>query len=56
MASSKTAPTRTPTRTQQQNNHHADVLNVNRGTPGTNIANAKVHGLRGAQLNPNRKP
>jgi len=42
--------------TQQQLNHHADSLNVNRGTSGTNITNAKVHGNRGAQLDPNRRP
>jgi hypothetical protein len=41
--------------TQQQANHRADTLNKNKGTPGTNPANAKVHGNRGAQLNPNRK-
>jgi hypothetical protein len=48
------SPAKLPT--QQQLNHHADTLNVNRGTSGTNITNAQVHGNRGALLNPNRKP
>lgn len=46
---------RTP-QTQRQQNHRADALNTNRKTSGTNPTNAKVHGNRGAQLNPNRKP
>lgn len=46
---------RTKGLTQQQLDHRADALNKNRGTPGTNITNAKVHGNRGKQKNPNRK-
>lgn len=42
-------------RTQQQQNHRADSLNNNRGTSGTNLTNAKVHGNRGKQLNPNQR-
>lgn len=41
--------------TQQQLDHRADTLNKNRGTPGTNLVNAKVHGNRGKQLNPNQR-
>lgn len=41
--------------TQQQLNHHADALNPNKGTSGTNPINAKVHGNRGKQLNPNQR-
>jgi hypothetical protein len=43
------------TMNQQQRNHHANQLNSNSGTKGTNRANAMVHGNRGGQLNPNRK-
>ncbi len=35
------------------NNHKANQSNSNKGTKGTNSANAKVHGNRGAQVNPN---
>ncbi|PLY11110.1 MAG: alpha-amylase [Arcobacter sp.] len=35
------------------NNHKANQANSNKGTSGTNSANAKVHGNRGAQMNPN---
>lgn len=42
-------------RTHQQQNHRADSLNNNRGTSGTNQTNAKVHGNRGKQLNPNQR-
>lgn len=35
---------------QQQRNHHANQMNKNTGTPGTNSANGKVHGNRGRQL------
>lgn len=45
---SKTSPR------QAQLNHRADALNKNRGTPGTNPTNAKAHGNRGKQLNPNQ--
>jgi len=38
----------------QQANHRADSLNKNKGTSGTNSTNAKVHGNRGKQLNPNQ--
>lgn len=37
-------------------NHHANQLNPNKGTKGTNPANAQENGNRGAQLNPNRRP
>lgn len=43
------------TMAQQQRDHHANQLNRNTGTKGTNTANAKVHGNRGGQLNPNKK-
>lgn len=45
---SKRAPT------QQQLNDRADALNKNGGTTGTNAINAKVHGNRGKQKNPNQ--
>lgn len=35
------------------NNHKANQANSNKGTSGTNSANAKVNGNRGAQMNPN---
>jgi len=38
-----------------QANQRANILNNNRGTPGTNIDNAKMHGNRGKQRNPNRR-
>lgn len=41
--------------TQQQLNHRADALNKNTGTSGTNSVNAKAHGNRGKQLNPNQR-
>lgn len=44
------------TKTRQQSNHHANILNDNKGTSGNNIVNAKVHGNRGKQMNPNRQP
>lgn len=37
------------------NNHKSNQANSNKGTSGTNNANAKVHGNRGAQMNPNTK-
>lgn len=40
---------------KSNNNHKANQPNVNKGTSGTNNANAKVHGNRGAQMNPNNK-
>lgn len=40
--------------TQYQLNQRADALNPNKGTSGTNIVNAHVHGNRGKQLNPNQ--
>ncbi|WP_412530279.1 hypothetical protein [Burkholderia lata] len=43
----------TPTR--QQLNDRANALNSNRGTNGTNSTNAKVHGNRGKQKNPNQR-
>ncbi len=41
--------------TRTQANHHADILNDNKKTSGTNVANAKMHGNRGKQLNPNNR-
>ena len=38
-----------------QNNHQSNQSNANKGTSGTNSTYSKVHGNRGAQLNPNRK-
>lgn len=46
---------KTVTHTRQQKNHHSDQRNNNKGTSGTNPTNAKVHGNRGKQLNPNQK-
>ena len=43
-----------PQQNQRQADHHANQLNPNKGTPGTNPANAQVHGNRGKQLNPNQ--
>lgn len=40
---------------RQQHNDRADALNNNRGTAGTNLTNAYVHGNRGKQLNPNQR-
>jgi hypothetical protein len=45
----------TPSQPADQN-HKADQANPNRGTPGTNKAYDHVHGNRGGQLNPNRRP
>ena len=39
---------------QQQLDHHADTLNDNKGTSGTNITNAKMQGNRGKLMNPNQ--
>lgn len=53
---SKAKPISTPKQQQQQQaNHRNNMLNKNTGTSGTNAANAKVHGNRGKQLNPNQK-
>ncbi len=41
--------------TKKQAEHRGDALNQNKGTSGTNKTNAKVHGNRGKQLNPNQK-
>jgi hypothetical protein len=41
--------------TKSQANHKANQANKNKGTSGVNKANAKVHGNRGKQLNPNQK-
>ena len=41
--------------TQQQRNYRANMLNANPGTSGTNLINAKAHGNRGKQLNPNKQ-
>jgi hypothetical protein len=35
--------------------HKANQGNSNRGTSGNNQSNAKAHGNRGKQLNPNNK-
>lgn len=42
-------------RTAQQANHHANQLNPNYGTNGTNPANGQVHGNRSKQVNQNKK-
>ncbi|MDQ7001504.1 MAG: alpha-amylase [Ghiorsea sp.] len=39
--------------TKTNADHKANQLNDNKGTSGTNKANAAVHGNKGAQLNPN---
>lgn len=39
---------------QKQLDHHADTLNKNKGTSGTNITNAKAQGNRGKQMDPNQ--
>jgi hypothetical protein len=44
----------TPNQPAHQN-HKANQANPNRGTQGTNKAYDRVHGNRGAQLNPNRR-
>lgn len=44
----------TPAKTRQQHNDRANTLNPNRGTSGNNPENAKSHGNRGKQLNPNQ--
>ena len=36
--------------------HRADTLNKNRGTPGTNVTYAKLHGNRGKQKNATKPP
>lgn len=36
-------------------NHKANQSNANKGTKGVNKTNAKVHGNRGKQLNPNQQ-
>jgi len=46
------------TMTQKHDNqldHHADIKNPNRGTPGTNITWDQAQGNRGKQLNPNQE-
>lgn len=55
MRSSLTLELNMKPQTQQQANHHADTLNKNKGTPGTNPAYAKNQGNRGKQLNPTQK-
>ncbi|MBS9783449.1 MAG: hypothetical protein KGV46_02730 [Pasteurella sp.] len=40
---------------KHNNNHKSNQSNPNKGTSGTNKANAKVHGNRGKQMNPNNK-
>ncbi|WP_314443199.1 hypothetical protein [Massilia timonae] len=53
---SKNTRNSTPAAVERANaNHKSDQGNANRGTSGTNPANAKVHGNRGAQMNPNRR-
>lgn len=41
--------------TTMRANQRANILNNNKGTPGANIDNAKMHGNRGKQLNPNNR-
>lgn len=43
------------TPTKQQLNDRANALNSNRRTDGTNSTNAKSHGNRGKQMNPNQR-
>jgi hypothetical protein len=38
-----------------KNNHKSNQANSNKGTSGTNKANGKVNGNKGAQMNPNNK-
>ncbi|WP_172807233.1 hypothetical protein [Endozoicomonas ascidiicola] len=38
----------------KQANHEADMVNTNKGTPGTNTTYDKNQGSRGQQLNPNQ--
>lgn len=40
---------------QQQQNDRANALNPNYGSSGNNGTNARVHGNRGKQLNPNQR-
>lgn len=40
---------------QKQRDHHSDIQNPNRGTPGTNISWDKAQGNRGKQLDPSRR-
>jgi len=47
--------TRRKAMTNQNNNHKNNQGNSNKGTSGTNPANAKVHGNKGKQMNPNQK-
>jgi hypothetical protein len=47
--------TRRKEMSNQNNNHKTNQGNNNKGTSGTNPANAKVHGNRGKQMNPNQK-
>lgn len=42
-------------RTAQQANHHANQLNPNHGTNGTNPANGHVHGNRSKQISQRKK-
>lgn len=39
----------------KQPNHEADIVNANKGTPGTNITYDQAQGNRGKQLNPNQR-
>ena len=39
----------------KSNNQRSDAKNPNYGTTGTNPINARVHGNRGKQQNPNKK-
>jgi hypothetical protein len=43
------------TPTKQQLNDRANALNNNRGTKGINSTNAKSHGNRSKQMNPNQR-
>ena len=42
-------------KTVKSNNQRSNAKNPNYGTKGTNHTNARVHGNRGKQLNPNNK-
>lgn len=55
MRPSHTSELKMKPQTQQQANHHANTLNKNKGSTGTNSAYAKNQGNRGKQMNPTQK-
>jgi len=38
----------------KQNDHNSNIVNANKGTPGTNETYSKNQGNRGKQLDPNQ--